>query len=128
MAQGWRIVVQDSSKTAPGVDTDILAAADGAAVFEVAEQFRATADIQFAKPHAGWTMRINIVCAGLSKVYLHSDEGKKIYLNGGVAMVANQNHVEDFFPDPARTYNLRIDTADGAIDHLSILAVEGPNV
>lgn len=128
MATGWRIVAQASNLDAPGTDQDFLAASEGAAAAGLEEEFASGGRIQIQKGYFGWTLRINICCAGNSKVKVVDETGVEIFLNGGSPLNAGQNYLEDFIPDPDRTYNLQLDTTDGAIRHLSIIAAEGYSV
>lgn len=116
-----RIVALVSTQiAAPGTGVDILTAA------RVRDEFDASGDISIPTRYEGYTLRINISCAAASKVKLEDDNDLEIFLNAGAALVAGQNMIEDFIPDPARTYNLQLDTTDGAINHLAIVLVPTP--
>lgn len=119
----WNRLVLTSQIAAPGVDTDVLTAAR-----ILVDEFESTNDLQQPAKYGGWTWRINICCAAASIVKLVDDTGDEIHLNGGSALTAKQNLVEDFIPDPTRTYNLQLDTTDGEIYHLAILLVSGEAV
>lgn len=126
MASGWLPIVVESDLDAPGDDTDVLTAARIAAGYRTSDS--GSADFQMPSDREGWTLRINVCCAAASIPKLVDDQGNAILLNGGAAVTAGQNLIEDFIPDPNRTYNFQLDTTDGAIHHLVMLVAEGPSV
>ena len=113
MANLTPVVLYDSegNVAAPGVGTDILAT-----------------DVSVGTGKNGSVLRISITPAGASIIKLVDSGGKTHYLNGKAACVADTAYIWDFVASSSLTYNVQLDTTDGALSSLIIQQCWGAGV